>query len=211
MSRRWYADKLGTQGILLGHTIRVAELTDACQFARRRWSNVCENGWATFCTTLTIDMDMRVRNRTSVVGDNTNMPFRASSFDVVVYDPPHVPNQGKDKLKDFTDRFGLGVRSTKENGYSFAHTFPPFLKEAYEILKPDGVLFGKVTDYVHDHRYQWAHVDLIKAAEAVGFVACDCIIKVRKGPIVDPKWKTAHHSRRQHAYWLVFRKSRDCE
>ncbi len=158
-----------------------------------------------------VGMDMRVRNRPSVVGDNTSMPFRASSFDVVVYDPPHVPNQGKDKLKDFTDRFGLGVRSTKENGYSFAHTFPPFLKEAYEILKPDGVLFGKVTDYVHDHRYQWAHVDLIKAAEVVGFVACDCIIKVRKGPIVDPKWKTAHHSRRQHAYWLVFRKSRDCE
>jgi SAM-dependent methyltransferase len=158
-----------------------------------------------------IGMDMRVRTRPSVVGDNSSMPFRSSSFDVVVYDPPHVPNQGKDKLKDFNDRFGLGVRSTKENGYSFAHTFPPFLKEAYEILKPDGVLFGKVTDYVHDHRYQWAHVDLIKAAEAIGFVACDCIIKVRKGPIVDPKWKNAHHSRRRHAYWLVFRKSRDCE
>ncbi len=69
-----------------------------------------------------VGMDMRVRNRPSVVGDNTSMPFRSSSFDVVVYDPPHVPNQGKDKLKDFTDRFGLGIRSTKENGYSFAHT-----------------------------------------------------------------------------------------
>jgi hypothetical protein len=44
-----------------------------------------------------------------------------------------------------------------------------------------------------------------------GFCACDCIIKVRKGPIVDPKWTTAHHSRRQHCYWLVFRKSDKCE
>jgi hypothetical protein len=158
-----------------------------------------------------VGMDLKLRNRPTVIGNNACIPFRVSSFDVVVYDPPHVPNQGKDKLKDFTSRFGLGVRSTKENGYSFSHTFPPFLKEAYEILKPEGILFCKVTDYIHDHRYQWAHVDLIKAAEAAGFVACDCIIKARKGPIVDPKWKTAHHSRRQHAYWLVFRKSDDCE
>src|SRR6267142_6839976 len=40
-----------------------------------------------------VGMDMRVRNRPSVVGDNTSMPFRASSFAVVVYDPPRVPNQ----------------------------------------------------------------------------------------------------------------------
>ena len=132
-------------------------------------------------------IDLKLRNRPTVVADNASMPFRASSFDVIV------------------------VRSTKENGYSFSYTFPPFLEDAHEILKPEGVLFCKITDYVHDHRYQWAHVELIKAAEAVEFVACDCIIKVRKGPIVDPKWKTAHHSRRRHAYWLVFRKSRDCE
>jgi len=74
-----------------------------------------------------VGMDLKLRNRPTVIGDNGSMPFRASSFDVVVYDPPHVPNQGKDKLKDFTSRFGLGVRSTKENGYSFSHTFPPFL------------------------------------------------------------------------------------
>lgn len=158
-----------------------------------------------------LGMDLKFRNHPTVVGDNMNMPFKSSSFDVVIYDPPHVPNQGKDKLKDFTSRFGLGDRSTKENGYSFSHTFPPFLRETYAILKPEGILFCKVTDYVHGHRYQWAHVDFIKAAESLGFVACDCIIKVRKGPIVDPKWKTAHHSRRQHAYWLVFRKSEECE
>jgi hypothetical protein len=158
-----------------------------------------------------VGLDLKFKNDPTVIADNIKMPFRSSTFDVVVYDPPHVPNQGKDKLKDFTSRFGLGGRATKENGYSFSYTFPSFLEGAHEILKPEGVLFCKVTDYVHDHRYQWAHVDLIKAAESAGFVACDCIIKVRKGPIVDPKWKTAHHSRRQHAYWLVFRKSDNCE
>ena len=156
-------------------------------------------------------MDIDPRYNPDVVGDNTDMPFENASFDVVVYDPPHVPNQGKDKKKDFQERFGLVYSSPKENGYTFSHTFPPFLREAYRVLREEGILFAKITDYVHHHRYQWAHHDFINAARAVGFTPCDCIVKVRKGPIIDPKWKTAHHSRRQHSYWLVFRSSKKCE
>ena|ERR1700761_2139830 len=158
-----------------------------------------------------IGMDIAGKHKPSIVGDNTAMPFRAGCIDVVVYDPPHIPNQGKDNLKDFNTRFGLVVRSPKEQGYSFSHTFPPFVKEAYRVLKAEGILFCKITDYIHHHQYQWAHIDFIQAARVVGFRACDCIIKIRKGPIIDPKWKVAHHSRRQHAYWLVFRKSKKCE
>ncbi len=158
-----------------------------------------------------IGLDIEPRHQPHVVGDNALMPFRDSSFDVVVYDPPHVPNQGRDKSKDFTSRFGLGARSPKEHDYNFSHTFPPFLRETWRVLKREGVLLSKIIDYVHNHRYQWAHVALIQAAQEVGFCACDCIVKVRKGPIVDPKWKIAHHTRRQHSYWLVFRKSDRCE
>src|SRR5689334_3708117 len=43
-----------------------------------------------------IGIDIIRKHRPTVVADNTNMPFRAESFDVVVYDPPHIPNQGKD-------------------------------------------------------------------------------------------------------------------
>ena len=158
-----------------------------------------------------VGIDIESSHRPSIVADNAAMPFGASSFDVVVYDPPHVPNQGRDRSKDFNARFGLGGRSPKEHGYSFAHTYPPFLKEAWRVLRNEGLLLCKIADYVHNHRYQWAHVDLIIAARDTGFVACDCIVKVRKGPIIDPKWKQAHHTRRQHCYWLVFRKSDRCE
>ncbi len=158
-----------------------------------------------------IGMDIEPKHKPNIVGDNTRMPFRNGAFDVVVYDPPHIPNQGKDRTKDFNIRFGLVVRSPKEHGYTFSHTYPPFLQEAHRVLKAEGILFCKITEYIHDHRYQWAHVDLIQSAKTVGFCPCDCIIKVRKGPIIDPKWKVAHHSRRQHSYWLVFRKSAKCE
>jgi hypothetical protein len=158
-----------------------------------------------------IGMDLDPRFRPSLVADNTAMPFRDACLDVVVYDPPHIPNQGKDHEKDFNQRFGLVLRSAKENDYTFTHTFPPFLREAYRVLKAEGILLAKISDYVHHHRYQWAHIELINAARNIGFQPCDCIVKIRKGPIVDPRWKIAHHSRRQHCYWIIFRKSKKCE
>jgi hypothetical protein len=158
-----------------------------------------------------VGLDVDARHRPDVVADNAALPFAAGAFDVVVYDPPHVPNQGRDRAKDFTTRFGLVGKAGAACGYNFAHTYPPFCREAYRVLRGEGVLFAKIADYVHNHRFQWAHVEFVRAAGAVGFTACDCIIKVRQGPIVDPKWKTAHHARRRHCYWLVFRKSRKCE
>jgi SAM-dependent methyltransferase len=156
-----------------------------------------------------LDVDPKVKP--DVVGDNRNMPFEDGRFDVVVYDPPHVPNQGKDRSKDFNDRFGLVLKSPAATGYNFNHMFPPFVAEAFRVLRDEGILFCKIADYVHGHRFQWAHIELINAAVAAGFTACDCIVKVRKGPIVSPKWKNAHHARRHHCYWLVFRKSGKCE
>ncbi len=178
------------------------DILDATVNAGRFWKGL---DWSV------IGMDIDPSHNPTVVGDNTDMPFEDSSFDVVVYDPPHIPNQGKDQSKDFNTRFGLTLRSPKETGYNFSFMYPPFMSEAYRVLRSEGVLFCKIADYVHDHRYQWAHLDVIEAARKVGFCPCDCIVKVRKGPIIDPRWKTAHHARRQHCYWLIFRKSEKCE
>jgi SAM-dependent methyltransferase len=200
----WYGDDAELLELLLDFypRKRPKRILDATVNGGRFWHG---------STRPVIGIDIEPQHRPQLVADHTAMPFRDGKFDVVVYDPPHIPNQGKDKKKDFGIRFGLVQRSSKENHYTFSHTFPPFLREAYRVLRPEGILLAKITDYVHHHRYQWAHIELINAAQEVGFLACDCIVKVRKGPIIDPKWKTAHHSRRQHCYWLIFRKSTKCE
>src|SRR5262249_17017527 len=109
-------------------------------------------------------LDIDPVHKPDVVGDNRAMPFRTRSFDVIVYDPPHVPNQGKDQPKDFNHRFGLVLKSPATNGYNFNHLYPPFAREAYRVLRPEGVLFCKIADYVHGHRFQWAHLEFIRAA-----------------------------------------------
>jgi SAM-dependent methyltransferase len=158
-----------------------------------------------------IGMDIDPAHNPTVVGDNRDMPFEDSTFDVVVYDPPHVPNQGRDQSKDFNVRFGLVLKASKEQEYDLGFLYPPFVAEAYRVLRPEGILLCKIADYIHGHCHHWAHIDVIQAAQAVGFCACDCIVKVRQGPIIDPRWKVAHHARRQHCYWLIFRKSKKCE
>jgi hypothetical protein len=158
-----------------------------------------------------LGMDIESRYAPSLVGDNMAMPFRSDAIDVLVYDPPHVPNQGRDRAKDFTRRFGLGLKSAVENGHNFTHLYAAFVREAHRVVREEGILLCKITDYVHNHRLQWAHLEMVRAATDAGFKACDCIVKIRGAPIVDPKWKTAHHARRQHCYWLVFRKSDRCE
>jgi SAM-dependent methyltransferase len=158
-----------------------------------------------------VGLDIDPQHEPDVVGDNRDMPFLDGAFDVVVYDPPHIPNQGKDKTKDFNTRFGLVMKSSRETNYSFSHLYPPFVSEAFRVLRPEGILLAKIADYVHNHRYQWAHIEFSAAAASAGFQPCDCIIKVRKGPITSPGWQKAHHARHQHCYWLVFRKSAKCE
>lgn len=91
-----------------------------------------------------IGIDIVCDHHPTIVADNRRMPFKPRCIDVVVYDPPHIPNQGKDNHKDFNRRFGLVLKSSKENGYTFSHTYPAFLKEAYRVLRTEGLLFCKL-------------------------------------------------------------------
>ncbi len=48
-----------------------------------------------------VGLDIERSHNPAVVAENTRMPFHDRSFDGVVYDRPHIPNQGRDKQKDF--------------------------------------------------------------------------------------------------------------
>ncbi|GAB4424133.1 MAG: hypothetical protein Fur0044_22140 [Anaerolineae bacterium] len=101
-----------------------------------------------------VGMDIEAKHCPNLVANNLRMSFRDNSFDVIVFDPPHIPNQGQDQSKDFNTRFGLVLKSSAQNGYNFSYLYPPFVQEAYRVLKPEGILFCKIADYVHGHRFQ---------------------------------------------------------
>ena len=158
-------------------------------------------------------MDINPKFNPMIVGDNREMTgIPDATFGTVVYDPPHVGPQGRDKSsKRFDEDFGATVECGKEHGWSLSYLYPPFLEQAKRALKPRGLLLAKITDMVNCHRSQWPHCDFMHMAEEAGFTVCDLIVKVRTGPMVSTKWKNAHHARKRHCFWIICRNGRSCE
>jgi hypothetical protein len=159
-----------------------------------------------------ISMDIDARYQPEIVGDNRQMiGVPSANFGSVVYDPPHVGPQGRDKSrKKFDVDFGATVECGKRQNWNLSYLYPPFLKQAKRVLKPEGLLLAKITDMVNNHRSKWAHCDFMRMAEEAGFAVCDLIVKIRSGPMLSDKWKEAHHARKRHCFWIICRNSSNC-
>ncbi len=160
-----------------------------------------------------VSMDIDPHYKPMIVGDNREMVgVQSTSFGVVVYDPPHVGPQGRDKSrKRFDEDFGATMRCGADEGWTLSYLYPPFLEQAKRVLKPNGLLLAKITDMVNNHRSRWPHCDFMRMADEAGFTVCDMIVKVRTGPMVSNKWKNAHHARKRHCFWIVCRNGARCE
>ncbi|HET9713420.1 MAG TPA: hypothetical protein VFP64_16115 [Pyrinomonadaceae bacterium] len=160
-----------------------------------------------------ISMDIDPQYKPDILCDNRKMTgVRSGRFGAVVYDPPHVGPQGRDKSKKrFDVDFGATFECGKEQDWNLSYLYPEFLKQAKRVLKPEGLLLAKITDMVNNHKSKWPHCDFIRMAGEAGFTVCDLIVKVRTGPMMSNKWKAAHHARKRHCFWIVCRSSNSCE
>jgi hypothetical protein len=160
-----------------------------------------------------VSMDIDARCQPMIFADNRVMKrVRSAQFGTVIYDPPHVGPQGRDKsVKRFDVDFGATVECGKEHNWTLSYLYPPFLKQAKRVLKPEGMLLAKITDIVNNHRSKWAHCDFMRMAEEAGFTVCDLIVKIRTGPMLSNKWKQAHHARKRHCFWIICRNGDSCE
>jgi hypothetical protein len=154
-----------------------------------------------------VSMDIDPRYEPMILADNRVMKgVRSARFGAVVYDPPHVGPQGRDKsVKRFDVDFGATVKCGKEHNWNLSYLYPPFLKQAKRVLKPEGLLLAKITDMVNNHRSKWPHCDFMRMAEEIGFTVCDLIVKIRTGPMLSNK------SRKRHCFWIVCRNGENCE
>jgi len=141
-----------------------------------------------------------------------NMPDADGSVDVLVYDPPHLPDAAASpkSLARYGRDYGLG-KGIKADNVGELHA--PFLAEARRVLKHDGLIFAKIKDYVHNHRYQWNLELFNTAVRGAGMTPCDLIIKRDPcgGNLKSGRWQKAHHAKNTHCYWIVVRNSTRCE
>lgn len=182
-----------------------AEVLDVTANARRMWQGVEHRGRVVYAD---IDADMKP----DVVADFRSLPFGAASFDVIVFDPPHLPAAAAsaESSEQYVRDYGLSRSARADN---ISGCFAPFLVEATRVLRPEGLVFAKLKDFVHNHAYQWTLTDFVSAVRAQpGLTPCDLIVKrdPAGGNLKSSKWQKAHHVRNAHCWWVVVRKGR-CE
>jgi len=140
-----------------------------------------------------------------------NLPDDSNSVDVLVYDPPHLPIAAASpkSMKRISTDYGIGKSCNADNIESL-HL--PFLNEAIRVLKNDGLIFAKIKDYIHNHKYQWNLQYFNQHVRSVGLTPCDLIIKRDPcgGNLKSGRWKKMVHAKNVHCYWVVVRKGR-CE
>ncbi len=201
---------LGRDPEVLGSLLRFyaldkARVLDCTANSRKMWKGVKWSGEKVYA-----DIDLSVAPDVGM--DFRVMPFAPATFDVIVFDPPHLPMAAASEKSNPGMIADYGLAQSAE-GDNVSALFVPFLREAVRVLRPGGLIFAKIKDFVHNHKYQWSLVDFVSAVRSVeGLTACDLTIKrdPSGGHLKSSKWKNAHHARNCHCYWIVTRKGR-CE
>lgn len=141
--------------------------------------------------------------------DFRQLPEADRSVDVVVFDPPYIPQGGRTTsgLPDFLDRYGLfDVPSTHGE---LDNLIAAGIEEAARVLKPRGRLLVKCMDYVHGGRFRTGRHNVVAAAIAAGLEQVDEFIHYSGcGPQptenIDGTPRAQLHSRRAHTFLCVF-------
>jgi hypothetical protein len=130
------------------------------------------------------------------VMDFRNLDYAEDSFDVVLFDPPHLADAGE--LSLMRERFGTyGLADLKLAMCQGA-------AEAWRVARLGIVV--KVTDHVHAGDGPWFRRQTGWVIEAVGQEPYDVVHQVRSTPLVDPKWQQQLSAYNNGSTYLIFRK-----
>lgn len=136
--------------------------------------------------------------------DFTALPEAEGTYDAVTFDPPYIPQGGYDSstAREFTDRFGLTSRSRAE----LWELIGAGMAECARVLRPEGWLLVKCTDFVNGGAFHLGHRKVLDLADPLGLSCWDLIVHHTGSGPGGHNIYTPIRARRHHSYLLVFRK-----
>ena len=162
------------------------------------WKNVPPNAYKLMAT----DIKQGV--------DSQELPYREESLDCVVFDPPymHTPggtaHVGHQNFERYYKNNGDNRTKLKYHEAVLDLYFRSAV-EAWRVLKKGGIYIVKCQDEVCACKQRLTHVEIINHL-APTFMAEDIFVLVRTGKPGVSRLIRQLHARKNHSYFLVFRK-----
>ena len=149
--------------------------------------------------------------------DCRNLPYGDGSLDCVVLDPPYMEGLFR---KETDHLAGSGTHAAFREHYSngkatdegpkwhdaVIRLYVDAGKEAYRVLRKDGMFIVKCQDEVSANKQRLTHVEIITAFESMGFYSKDLFVVVRVNKPGVSRMIKQEHARKAHSYFLVFQK-----
>lgn len=200
-----FSSRIGTNDELFPQVIRLyvpksSKVADVTFGRGVFWKQIPKDEFLLFPSDLNTGVDCR------------KLPYQSGSIDCVVFDPPYMHTPGGTAHVGHQNYEGY-YRNNAANG-STAKYHEAVLElyfqaadEALRVLRNDGIYIVKCQDEVCANQQRLTHVEIINELAAKGFVVEDLFVLMRTNRPGVSRVINQVHARKNHSYFLVFRKS----
>jgi len=142
----------------------------------------------------------------------TKLPYKDGVIDCVVLDPPYMHTPGgtahvnHQNYENYYRNNGSGCGTEEKYHEAVIDLYYRAGSEAWRVLKNNGIFIVKCQDEVCANQQRLTHVEIILDYEKKGFVTEDLFVLVRRNRPGVSRVIRQIHARKNHSYFLVFRK-----
>jgi len=159
--------------------------------------------------------------------DSRRLPYDKESLDALVFDPPYMHTPGgtaHNGHQNFEQYYANNAETDEEVAkqiWEDTNGSPPkyheavldlyfrSAREAFRVLKNSGIYIVKCQDEVCANRNRFTHVEIMNELSSYGFECEDLFVVMRNNkPGVSRLKNPQVHARKNHSYFLVFRKGK---
>ena len=141
------------------------------------------------------------------------LPYKDEEIDCVVFDPPYMHTPGGTahvNHQNYESYYKNNVprnESGKKYHEAVLDLYFKSAHEAHRVLREEGIYIVKCGDEVCANQQRLTHVELINELTSNGFVIEDLFVLLRNNRPGMSRVLRQVHARKNHSYFLVFRKS----